>query len=106
MPGPIAVLQYNPHGELRTHGPAEDRVTNDSNGSIIAIAYGAGRDAGAKRQMRGQDAKKLCPELQLVTVPTLNGKADLTYYRKCGAQVQDLYAEDVYGASALLILLC
>jgi hypothetical protein len=28
--------------------------------------------------MRGDDAKKHCPEIELVTVPTVRDKADLT----------------------------
>ena len=32
-------------------------------------------------------AKKLCPDLNIVQVPTLNGKADLTLYRQFGNKV-------------------
>lgn len=37
--------------------------------------------------MRGDQARKACPELQLVQVPTAHGKADLTLYRDAGKQV-------------------
>ena len=39
------------------------------------------------RGMRGDLARKACPELQLVQVPTAHGKADLTLYRDAGKQV-------------------
>lgn len=34
-----------------------------------------------KRGMKAADARKLCPELSLVQVPTRNGKADISLYR-------------------------
>lgn len=37
--------------------------------------------------MRGDQARKVCPEVQLVQVPTAHGKADLTLYRDAGKQV-------------------
>ena len=46
------MVQYNPFGDLRTITPAENRVFNDSNGSLIAVSYearcacGPGRCAG------------------------------------------------------------
>ena len=39
------------------------------------------------RGMRGDQARKVCPEVQLVQVPTAHGKADLTLYRDAGKQV-------------------
>lgn len=44
---------------------------------IIAVNYEA-RDRGVTRHMRGDEAKKHCPEIQLVSVPAVRGKADLT----------------------------
>ena len=41
-------VQYNPFGDLKTHGPDEARIFNDSNGSIIAVSYEA-RAKGVKR---------------------------------------------------------
>ena len=47
--------------------------------SIIAVGYEA-RTCGVTRQMRGDDAKAKCPEIQLVHVPEVRGKADLTKF--------------------------
>ena len=38
--------------------------------------------------MRGDEARKACPEVQLVQVPVKHGKADLTLYRRAGKQVR------------------
>lgn len=40
------------------------------------------------RSMRGNEAKKVCPDIQLVQVPVARGKADLTVYRNAGSEVQ------------------
>ena len=37
--------------------------------------------------MQGDDAKKLCPEIELIQVPVAHGKADLTQYREAGSEV-------------------
>lgn len=37
--------------------------------------------------MRGEQAKKLCPEINLVQVPVAHEKADLTIYRDAGSEV-------------------
>ncbi|XP_024086271.1 DNA polymerase eta isoform X2 [Cimex lectularius] len=37
--------------------------------------------------MRGEEAKAICPEIVLVTVPTIRDKADLTRYRDAGREV-------------------
>lgn len=42
---------------------------------------------GVKRSMRGDEAKQQCPELELVRVPIVRGKADLSKYRNAGKQV-------------------
>ena len=39
------------------------------------------------RAMRGKEARKKCPELQLVQVPLMHGKAELGPYRAAGKQV-------------------
>ena len=39
------------------------------------------------RAMRGKEARKKCPELQLVQVPLTHGKAELGPYRAAGKQV-------------------
>lgn len=36
------------------------------------------RDRGVTRHMRGDEAKTHCPEIELVRVPSIRGKADLT----------------------------
>eukprot|EP00850_Spirogloea_muscicola_P015340 SM000116S24261 [mRNA] locus=s116:411715:415178:- [translate_table: standard] len=67
---PTAVVQYNPW----------------KGGALIAVGYEA-RAAGVKRQMRGDEARQLCPDLQLVQVPVAFGKADLSRYRDAGSEV-------------------
>lgn len=37
--------------------------------------------------MRGDEAKEICPAIELVRVPTVRGKADLTKYREAGKRV-------------------
>jgi impB/mucB/samB family len=65
-------VQYNPNGTLETFGVNDSRRhDNESDGGIIAISYEA-RAKGVTRQMRGIEARKLCPELQLVTVRQYN----------------------------------
>ncbi|XP_044269344.1 DNApol-eta [Tribolium madens] len=70
---PIAVVQYNAW----------------KGGGIIAVNYPA-RDEGVTRHMRGFEAKKKCPSINLVQVPELRGKADLTKYRDAGKRVADV----------------
>ncbi|XP_047954916.1 DNA polymerase eta [Salvia hispanica] len=67
---PTAVVQYNAW----------------QGGGLIAVGYEA-RAFGVKRSMRGDEAKKVCPEIELVTVPVSRGKADLTVYRDAGSEV-------------------
>ena len=69
---PSAVVQYNEW----------------KGGAIIAVNYEA-RAHGVSRNMRGAEAKEKCPEIALVTVPELRGKADLTKYRDAGKEVID-----------------
>ena len=86
----VLQVQYNPFGTLETFEIDDPRRhDNNSNGGLIAVSYEA-RAAGVKRGMRGDEARKICPELQLVTVPTAHGKADLTLYREQGAKVVDI----------------
>lgn len=44
---------------------------------IIAVNYEA-RNNGVNRGMRGDEAMKKCPDIKLVSVPEVRGKADLT----------------------------
>ncbi|XP_060703836.1 DNA polymerase eta isoform X2 [Hemiscyllium ocellatum] len=55
-------------------------------GGIIAVSYEA-RAFGVTRGMRGQEAKKKCPQLQLARIPEAHGKADLSKYREASVQV-------------------
>lgn len=105
----VAVSQYNPHGKLeQTHcneierrlvaKPATEgsrKVLNgDSNGSMIAVSYEA-RSLGVKRQDRGIDAIKKCPELYIVQVPVKHGKADLTMYRSASFRVMEVLVSSI-----------
>lgn len=54
--------------------------------SIIAVNYAA-RAKGVTRHMRGDEAKEQCPDIQLVKVPNVREKADLTKYREAGKEV-------------------
>ncbi|XP_029666889.1 DNA polymerase eta [Formica exsecta] len=67
---PLAVVQYN-QWEM---------------GGIIAVNYEA-RSFGVTRHMRGKEAKEKCPNIVLVSVPCLRGKADTSRYRKAGREV-------------------
>ncbi|KAL4640785.1 DNA polymerase eta isoform X2 [Arapaima gigas] len=55
-------------------------------GGIIAVSYEA-RAHGVTRNMWADDAKKLCPELQVARVRESHGKADLTVYRNASVEV-------------------
>ncbi|KAJ9574845.1 hypothetical protein L9F63_008005, partial [Diploptera punctata] len=59
---------------------------------IIAVNYEA-RDFGVTRSMRGDEARKKCPDIELVHVPSLRGKADLTKYRDAGREVVDVFCQ-------------
>nr|KJB59471.1 hypothetical protein B456_009G257800 [Gossypium raimondii] len=66
---PTAVVQYNEW----------------KGGALIAVSYEA-RKFGVKRSMRGEEAKEVCPQVQLVQVPVARGKADLSGYRNAGSE--------------------
>ncbi|XP_058468016.1 DNA polymerase eta [Malaya genurostris] len=70
---PIAVVQYNPW----------------QGGGIIAVNYAA-RAKGVTRHMRGDEARKHCPEIVLMQVPQIRGKADINKYREAGKEVADV----------------
>eukprot|EP00066_Takifugu_rubripes_P012300 XP_011601566.1 PREDICTED: DNA polymerase eta isoform X1 [Takifugu rubripes] len=55
-------------------------------GGIIAVSYEA-RAHGVTRNMWVDDAKKLCPDLQVARVRESHGKADLTFYREASVEV-------------------
>ncbi|XP_021608536.1 DNA polymerase eta isoform X3 [Manihot esculenta] len=72
---PTAVVQYNEW----------------KGGALIAVSYEA-RNFGVKRSMRGDEAKQVCPQIQLVQVPVARGKADLNAYRNAGSEVVSILA--------------
>lgn len=55
-------------------------------GGIIAVSYEA-RAHGVSRNMWANDARKLCPDLQVARVREAHGKADLTLYREASVEV-------------------
>ncbi|XP_066928129.1 DNA polymerase eta-like [Clytia hemisphaerica] len=61
-------------------------------GGIIAVSYEA-RKFGVTRQMRGDEAKRKCPDIKLFQVPESRGKADLTMFRDAGAEVIEVLAQ-------------
>ena len=69
----------------------------DSNGSLIAVSYEA-RAAGVKRNMRAAEARKLCPQIQVVQVPVDHNKADLSSYREAGAKVVQVFQKTIKNA--------
>lgn len=78
------LFQDNPFGDLKSLRPEDNRFVKQ--GSLIAVSYEA-RAKGVKRNMRGAEARKACPDLILVQVPTSHGKADLTIYREASARI-------------------
>ncbi|EES01500.1 hypothetical protein BDA96_03G325400 [Sorghum bicolor] len=72
---PTAVVQYN----------------DWKGGGLIAVSYEA-RGFGVKRSMRGDEAKSVCPGINLVQVPVARGKADLNLYRSAGSEVVAILA--------------
>jgi len=76
---PSAVVQYN----------------SWKGGGIIAVNYEA-RAFGVTRQMRGDAAKEKCPDIVLVQVPEVRGKADLMKYRDAGKEVIQVFLQ--FGA--------
>lgn len=67
---PVAVVQYNPW----------------KGGGLIAVSYEA-RECGVLRCMRGDDAKKVCPDIELLRAPWADGNAPLNWYRDAGTEV-------------------
>ncbi|XP_068629760.1 DNA polymerase eta [Battus philenor] len=67
---PVAVVQYNPW----------------KGGGVLAVNYIA-KAMGVGRYIRGDEARKQCPEIQLAAIPSVRGKADMTRYREAGKEV-------------------
>jgi DNA polymerase eta len=76
-----AVVQYNNNNAARQRGESAF-----GGGAIIALSYEA-KALGVRRHMRGEEARRVCPSIELVTVPVKNEKADLTHYREAGTEV-------------------
>lgn len=95
---PCAVVQYNTNerGRPDVHADADrwhpSGPIGNSMGGIIAVSYEA-RARGVTRQMMGKEARKTCPEVILVQVPTAFGKADLRIYKAAGDEVVALLAK-------------
>jgi len=68
---PVAVVQYNQW----------------KGGGLIAVSYEA-RQCGVLRCMRGDDAKKICPEIELLRAPWADGKVPVNWYRDAGTEVR------------------
>ena len=55
---------------------AMDMFSNDTvliGGGIIAVGYEARARGVSRRNMRGDDAKNVCPEIKLFSVPEVRG---------------------------------
>lgn len=72
---PVAVVQYNPW----------------KGGGLIAVSYEA-RKCGVLRCMRGDDAKNICPEIELLRAPWADGNAPLNWYRDAGTEVWNVFS--------------
>eukprot|EP00898_Chlorokybus_atmophyticus_P004478 jgi/Chlat1/5030/Chrsp32S04993 len=72
--------------ELKGRPTAVKQYKNFRGGGLIAVGYEA-RAKGVTRNMRGDEAREKCPDLELVSVPMAHGKADLTIYRDAGTEV-------------------
>lgn len=83
------VLRRSLHRRSSRPHVVQIRYNEWKGGGIIALSYEA-KAAGVKRSMRGDEAKRLCPGLQLVTVPVKNEKANLNAYRQAGSEVFDI----------------
>ncbi|XP_046998076.1 DNA polymerase eta [Schistocerca americana] len=73
---PMAVVQYNQW----------------QGGGIIAVNYEA-RAFGVTRHLRGKEARKKCPDIVLVSVPSVRGKADISKYRDAGREVAAVFCQ-------------
>lgn len=77
--------------ELRGQPTAVVQYNDWKGGGLIAVSYEA-RGFGVKRSMRGDEAKRVCPGINLVQVPVARGKADLNLYRSAGSEVVAILA--------------
>ncbi|XP_067835457.1 DNA polymerase eta [Heptranchias perlo] len=79
-------VEQRTNPELRGKPCAVVQYKTWQGGSIIAVSYEA-RAHGVTRGMKGVEARKKCPDLQLARIPEAHGKANLSKYREASAQV-------------------
>lgn len=91
--GPLAVCQYETWRKDVPDMPASrDRRVTSGGAGLIAVSYEA-RARGVKRSMQASEARKICPELVTVMVPTEHGKASLALYKEAGEDVVSVLSE-------------
>ena len=89
---PVAVCQYESwQKDTKTLTASDDRRVASGGSGLIAVSYEA-RAAGVKRQMQAGQARKACPRLVTVQVPTEHGKANMSIYKEAGQRVCDILA--------------
>ncbi|OVA15708.1 DNA-repair protein [Macleaya cordata] len=86
-----AQVEQRKRPELRGLPTAVVQYNSWKGGGLIAVSYEA-RKYGVKRSMRGDEAKDVCPQINLVQVPVARGKADLNIYRNAGSEVVSILA--------------
>lgn len=93
LQGPLAVCQYETWRKDVPDMPASrDRRVTSGGAGLIAVSYEA-RARGVKRSMLASEARKVCPELVTVMVPTEHGKASLALYKEAGEDVVSVLSE-------------
>ncbi|KAF3450063.1 hypothetical protein FNV43_RR06142 [Rhamnella rubrinervis] len=85
-------MEQRKHPNLRGLPTAVVQYNEWKGGGLIAVSYEA-RKCGVKRSMRGDEAKEVCPKIQLVRVAVARGKADLNAYRNAGSEVVSILAK-------------
>lgn len=56
--------------------------------------------------MRGDEAKEVCPQIELVQVPVARGKADLSSYRNAGSEVSVVEMFSLWISICKYYILC
>ena len=90
---PCAVCQYeSQQKDTKTVDRTENRKVTVGGASLIAVSYEA-RARGVTRMMNTGAARKQCPELITVMVPTAHGKANMAVYKEAGQAVCEVLAD-------------
>ena len=90
---PCAVCQYeSQQKDTKTVDRTENRKVTVGGASLIAVSYEA-RAAGVTRMMNTGAARKQCPELITVMVPTAHGKANMAVYKEAGQAVCEVLSD-------------